>query len=413
MKSFIIILESGVSMESNHVLYEKIRTFFYATSVPIRLIHQHKIIFSIPEMIECTPKIIDDSFDICSYKNFSMNSNDKTFFYRNEFYECYAVITITEVNLLLIGPVLNEEMNDNQINNIIRINKLPLKLSSKLMKHYNSQPIIDNKKFFNIGRLLMHLLSDNTIQNFPKIFDVKAFEPEEYFSKPSTDHDFLFHHPPYFLEQELLSKIKAGNLQSALLILKEINSLKRTKLSTDALRSIKNSLICSITLFTRASIEGGVLPELAFNLSDNLILEIEKIDKLSKLLDFEDWALEQYIKLVEEVTSKAYSNTIKKAISYINNNLTNRLALADISSEIFVHPNYLSSLFKKEVGMSLSDYITKARIEESKYYIQSTNTKITDVANFYHFCNQSYYTKAFKKFLGKTPHEYRSYFSHE
>ena len=49
-------------------------------------------------------------------------------------------------------------------------------------------------------------------------------------------------------------------------VLTEINSLKRTRLSKDALRSVKNSLICSVTLFTRAAIDGGVMPEAAFTL---------------------------------------------------------------------------------------------------------------------------------------------------
>jgi AraC-like DNA-binding protein len=49
----------------------------------------------------------------------------------------------------------------------------------------------------------------------------------------------------------------------------------------------------------------------------------------------------------------------------------------------------------------------KTRVNESKYYIRYTNTKISDIANLYQFCNQSYFTQAFKKFIGLTPNEYR------
>jgi AraC-like DNA-binding protein len=49
----------------------------------------------------------------------------------------------------------------------------------------------------------------------------------------------------------------------------------------------------------------------------------------------------------------------------------------------------------------------KTRVDESKYYIRYTNTKISDIAAFYQFCNQSYYTQVFRKFAGCTPNEYR------
>lgn len=87
-----------------------------------------------------------------------------------------------------------------------------------------------------------------------------------------NNREALFHHPPYFLEQELLSKIKSANLNDTMTVLSEINSLKRTRLSKDVLRSVKNSLIYSVTIFTRAAIEGSVAPEAAFTLSDSIIL---------------------------------------------------------------------------------------------------------------------------------------------
>ena len=190
-------------------------------------------------------------------------------------------------------------------------------------------------------------------------------------------------------------------------VLSEINSLKRTRLSKDALRSVKNSLICSVTFFTRAAIEGGVMPEAAFTLSDSIILAIEEMNSLPELMDYEYTAAEQYVKIVQDLSKSKYSNIIQQAISYIYKNLTNKLTLQKIADSIYVHPNYLSTLFKREVGLSLPDYIMKTRVNEAKYYIRYTNTKISDIAVFYQFCNQSYFTQIFRKFVGRTPNEYR------
>jgi YesN/AraC family two-component response regulator len=73
----------------------------------------------------------------------------------------------------------------------------------------------------------------------------------------------------------------------------------------------------------------------------------------------------------------------------------------------------ITPVMKKEVGVNLPDYIMKTRVDESKYYIRYTNTKISDIAIFYQFCNQSYFTQVFKKFVGRTPNEYRMKFNQQ
>jgi YesN/AraC family two-component response regulator len=243
--------------------------------------------------------------------------------------------------------------------------------------------------------------------------DDLPFLSSGYFANMVNNRQSLFHHTPFFLEQELLSKIKAGNLNDSIAVLNEINSLKKPKLAKEKTRSIKNSLICSVTLFTRAAIDGGVPPEAAFTLSDSAIMEIERMDDIYRLMDYEYKTVRQYVRIVQELSKNKYSNIIQQALSYIYRNLASRLTLGDISDAVFVHPNYLSTLFIKEVGMNLPDYIMKTRIEESKYYIRYTNTRISDIASFYQFCNQSYFTQAFKKYAGLTPRKYREKYNNQ
>lgn len=389
---------------------DKLRLFYYSTLIPVRVFHDGSILCSMPERIQYINAIFSDAYSVESIFNMHNDSNHivKAFYYRNEYEECFILYELQNQIKLLAGPVLNERLLEGHVNNIIRLNKHPIKLKSKLTAYYDSLRVVDSNRFYYCGKLLETLLSDKPIEQLGELKAVQEiFLPDEYFVSIVKNRGSEFHHPPYFLEQELLGKIRTGNLNDSMAILKEINSLKRSKLAGETFRSIKNSLICSITIFTRAAIEGGVQPESAFTLSDALILEIEAITNLTRLIDVEYKAVEQYVKLVQALSTHNYSNTIKQTLSYINKNLTDKLALSDISGAVFVHPNYLSSLFKKEVGLSLSDYITKARVEESKYYIKYTNTKISDIAMFYQFCNQSYFIAAFKKFTGQTPNEYR------
>ncbi|GJM72587.1 hypothetical protein HMSSN036_48030 [Paenibacillus macerans] len=85
-----------------------------------------------------------------------------------------------------------------------------------------------------------------------------------------------FVHPPVDYEEELLEAIRTGNEQGAKQALAKINELEAAVLAAYPLRSKKNALIASCTLFTRAIIKGGVDPEIAFHLSDKIIMDIEK-----------------------------------------------------------------------------------------------------------------------------------------
>lgn len=396
---------------------ELLRAFHYATLIPVSLIEHNNKVYSLPEDISYINGIINDAYsidDILSASDAGDFNSLKSYYYRNNYYECFIIVHIRENQHVVAGPVLNERVHEGVINNIIRLNKLPIKIKSKLAGYFDSLLVFDSNRCYYCGKLLEYLLggiSHEGVAGSPS--KERAFIQDEYYTEMIKNRETLFHHPPYFLEQELLSKIKSGNLNGTLAVLREINSLKRTRLSKDPLRSLKNSLICSVTLFTRAAIEGGVMPEAAFTLSDSIILAIEDMGSIYELLEYEYTAAEQYVRIVQDLSKSKYSNIIQQAISYIYKNLTNKLTLRQISDAIYVHPNYLSTLFKKEVGMSLPDYIMKTRIDESKYYIRYTNTRISDIAAFYQFCNQSYYTQAFRKFTGRTPNEYRAKYNQQ
>ena len=67
----------------------------------------------------------------------------------------------------------------------------------------------------------------------------------------------------------------------------------------------------------------------------------------------------------------------------------------------------LSSLFKKEMQVDFSDYLTEKRITQAKFLLKNSNTSIVDIAGNLGFQSQSYFSNVFKKYTGKTPKQYR------
>jgi YesN/AraC family two-component response regulator len=222
------------------------------------------------------------------------------------------------------------------------------------------------------------------------------------------NEESFFAHPSYQLEQELLHWVTQADEEKARVVLSKINNLERARLSTNPLRSIKNSLICSCTLFTRATIKAGVTPEYAFDLSDIYIREIEKINHSNDLLDLEYEMVITFIKAVRDYRKDPYQNEIvDKAIHYIHDHILQPITLTEVAEATNVNPNYLSSLFSKIVGIPMKEYVNRKKIEESKYFLEHTSSSLLDIALLFGFSDQSYYTSLFRKYNGITPGKYK------
>ncbi len=98
---------------------------------------------------------------------------------------------------------------------------------------------------------------------------------------------------------------------------------------------------------------------------------------------------------------------IYEAVRYIEGNLTQRLTLNQVASSINLSPNYLSSLFKKELGVGFVDYITEKRVERAKELLENTGLKTYEVAQQAGFVDESYFSKTFKRLTGKRPSAFR------
>lgn len=101
------------------------------------------------------------------------------------------------------------------------------------------------------------------------------------------------------------------------------------------------------------------------------------------------------------------SPPIRQAVRYIRANFTRPLSLQAISEDIYLHPTYLSNLFKKQTGLSVVDYINYCRIERAKELLVEPQNKIYWVMEMVGFVNARYFSQIFKKYTGLTPTAYK------
>jgi two-component system response regulator YesN len=113
-------------------------------------------------------------------------------------------------------------------------------------------------------------------------------------------------------------------------------------------------------------------------------------------------------KLVDANSSNASNREpIREAIEYINNNLKNELPLKEVADNVHLNPSYLSVLFKENVKLTFSEYVTRRRIQRAKELLISTNLPVNDIAEESGYKTAKYFIRIFKEIEGMTPSAYR------
>lgn len=217
-----------------------------------------------------------------------------------------------------------------------------------------------------------------------------------------------FHRLPLQIEKRALRLVREGRYQD--MHFAEYTSFKNNLGLTakNSKRSFEYNTVAAITLFCRAAIEGGVMPEEALNLSDVLLQEVEKAENVEELYSLYQTAEILFAKLVSKTRRRHSSYQVEQCRAYVANNIFRRITVKEIAEQIGLTPNYLSRLFRSEEGIGLNDYIQKEKTALASNLLSQSEQSISSIALYLGFKSQSHFTEVFKTWQGMTPSEYRN-----
>lgn len=232
------------------------------------------------------------------------------------------------------------------------------------------------------------------------------------------NREYGSYHNPYEQEQRELSSIEQGDLIQLKNSWNEQYSGSFGLTSSDPFRNGKNLAIIVVSLATRAAIRGGILPEEALSLGDNFMLRIDETRnpyEIGSLVKEAEYTLTQMVKEKKSrqaVPAIPNSNvTISRCKDYVFAHLHGKITVQKIADSLYLHPNYLSALFKKNEGISLYQYITNEKISLTKNLLIYSQYSFSQISSYLGFTSQSHLGKAFKKATGYTLKEYRNTFA--
>ncbi|MCM1220038.1 MAG: AraC family transcriptional regulator [Lachnospiraceae bacterium] len=178
-------------------------------------------------------------------------------------------------------------------------------------------------------------------------------------------------------------------------------------IARDDLTNYRYLVIASITLFSRAALESGVEPNLIFDSSDSLLYFLSEAKTLEEVHDIYQVAGTYYARQVYLLEQKKLSWQIDKICTYISSNIFDKISISEIAEYTGLSPNYMSNIFKEQMGISIHNYIQKEKTGIACNLLMHTNSPISEIAVYLGFKSQSNFGAVFKKWQHMTPTEYR------
>ncbi len=183
-------------------------------------------------------------------------------------------------------------------------------------------------------------------------------------------------------------------------------------LSHDAVTNLKYHFVITTAFITRLCISAGMESEQAFRLSDFYILRLDNLHTVHGVIDLHDRMVLDFTgKMRILVRNSEMSKPVNVCIDYIYAHIKERITIEDLADYTGLSASYLSRLFKKETGTSISDYIREKKIEKAENLLKYCDYSLIEITNYLSFSSQSHFIQLFKEFTGITPKKYRDLYS--
>ena len=198
-----------------------------------------------------------------------------------------------------------------------------------------------------------------------------------------VSHEMLEVHRGIECELDFYSAIANGEIE---LVQENCNEQAFTNpegmgvLSTDALRNIRYHYVVTVALITRFCVHEGLEQEKAYNLSDFYILEMDKCKTIEQISKLHDVMCLDFCKHMHEIKNgQVLSKQVVLCLDYIYSHTHYRITIREVAEYLRLSESYLSRLFKKEMGISFSQYILNLKIDKAKNLLRFSEYSIGEI----------------------------------
>lgn len=321
-----------------------------------------------------------------------------------------------EEAVYIIGPIMGLEANQREREAFIRTmldveehisgQTVSLPFRRSLTEAIRGLPTVPTVSFFNDLAMLHCCLTGEHItrgdieflhQDPPRILDGQKQHMRD-------------RHRVWMAEQALMRAVREGDVNHRTVVMDSASNIS-TGIQIEGkepMQKARFSCVTFISLCTRAAIEGGLTPDVAYSVGDAYIQQIADSRTLSDMLIVNNRMYEDFILRVHNSRANPQiSSQMQTCRDCIEMYLEEPLSLEILAQRVGYSSYYLARKFKRETGITVNDYIRHARIERAKALLVSTDDSVAAIAERLQFCSGSYFAGVFEQMTGMKPHEYR------
>ena len=340
----------------------------------------------------------------------------KLYKFTNQFKLSYRFLLLPNTQkktALCIGPFLNEQVSVQSLLEMGENYQIPPHRIQYIKEFYSSLPVLGEN-----SHLLIMLYYFCEI-----IFQTPAYITEDYNgenavlftplvkSMVNVDEDSVIDKQAlerrYAFENELIRTVALGKpLYETLTSSLSTEEFFENR-SNNPIQNAKNYTIILNTLLRKGAEQGGVHPVYINQMSSDFALKIENLSSSSGAIKLMNEMFVSYCRLVRKHNLKKYPLVVQKTILKIDEDLSAPLTSKLLAEEQGVSLGYLSSVFKKETGKTISEFVCIRRMEYAEHLLNTTNLQVQTIALHCGIMDVQYFSKQFKKYKGKTPSQFR------
>ncbi len=349
------------------------------------------------------------------YRDYFSDIVEKRLYCLTDEFECsYVMFRIPETGELLVcGPVVYEQIMGQRLADILEKQEVPENLHEQMRDYYLGVSFVERQSYFMSTFTLLadHLFGKGEyrlVETDLGALDAWREYYEHYFRIP--DKPFLsiqMIEERYEAENEFIAAVQTGNEAKAYEAFSRLGGQSMPSRMENEIRDMKDYGITLNTLMRKAAESAGVHPIHIDNLSNSNVQQLERATSVEQCLVLMRGFIGSYCQLIRNFTMDRFSPLVQKVLNCIYTDLTADLSLSSLARLLNVNASYLSTLFKKEMGSSLTDYVNRCRIRHAQHLLVETNLPIKIIAQQCGIPDVYYFGRLFKKISGTSPKAYR------
>lgn len=317
---------------------------------------------------------------------------------------------------IIIGPVFSEDITLEILQCFMNTHTIEHNKSDETLSFLMSIPKYSYNRFLNMLAFLHFALNGEKI-DFISHFNFADDKLENHIAEIQTERTYqakeeTIQHGTYYFEKQMLDLIRLGDVDKMVDFLNDsmrLEKLQEGKLADNPIRQAKNLFIGSVSIIGKdGAIKGGLDIEQTYRLIDTYIQECEKLVSLDSIKTLQyNMVIDFTRRVAENKIPENISKDIFDCIQFINNHTNDMIGIDEVAAHIGKSRTYTTNKFKREIGVTINDYIINQKLIEAKNLLRHSNKSLTDIAYYLYFSSQSYFQNLFKKKYGITPSEYR------